>query len=201
MTFSFKFVSRKQDGSLLPGRGIARSVSAAVGQVCHVPPHVSAQHYQPTCKRLFTPAIFSVCVNFVWSESSVQIVAVHPVKVYVAWRIFPLILSSALQALEAPADLPLSRTQGHILVKKKTSCPSQEMNRDFSDQFKAYRLNAWALAVPFSAKGASRSICSKESNVSCPIAFLLLLAPTHLPRYRVPGPFAKGKCVRSLKPL
>ena len=89
MTFSFKFVSRKQDGSLLPGRGIARSVSAPVEQVCQVP-HVSVQHYQPKCKRLFTPAIFSVGVNFVWSESKVQIVAVHPLKVYVTWRNVPI---------------------------------------------------------------------------------------------------------------
>jgi len=56
------------------------------------------------------------------------------------WRggMFPLILASTLQALNAPANLTLSGKKGHILVKTKTNCPSQELNRDFCDQFRAY---------------------------------------------------------------
>jgi hypothetical protein len=199
MTFSFKFVSRKQDGSLLPGRSIARSVSAAVEQVYHVP-QVSA-HYQPNCKRLFTPAIFSVGVNFVWSKSKVQIVVVYPMKVCVAWRDIPIDSSLSTTSTKHSGwftSVPKERTYFDE-EKNKLTLPGIEprLMRPVQSIF-VYRLSSRGSLL---GKRASRSTGSKERDVSCPIAFLLLLAPTHLRRYRVPGPLAKGKCGRSFKPL
>jgi hypothetical protein len=108
--------------------------------------YLSVQEFRPNCKRLFTLAVFYVCVNFIWSESKVQIVAVPLVKVYVAWRNVSIDSSLSTTSTRRPGRFtPVPNTRAKragedILVKRETSCPSQELNRDFSDQFKAYPL-------------------------------------------------------------
>jgi len=90
--------------------------------------------------------VFSVCLNFAWIESNVRIVAVHPVKVYVAWRNVTIDSNLSTTSTRRPGrftpdpNTKAQRAGEDILMKRKRNCPFQELNPDISDQFKAYPL-------------------------------------------------------------